>query len=74
MHAYDPNTGVILFSQVALNGIGCWDPFLPLTEKNFHLIVQDNTTLVYPSDITVSVCLAQLYRIRTLLIQLNSTD
>lgn len=75
MHAYDPNTGVILYTQVALNGIACWDTFLPLTEENFHLIHQDDTTLFYPSDITVSdLVYAQLHRTRISYIQIKSTD
>lgn len=53
MHAYDKNTGVIFYSQVSLNGIGCWDTTLPLNQNNFHLIAQDNTTMIYPSDINV---------------------
>lgn len=54
MHEYDKNTGIIFFSQVSLNGIGCWDTTKPLTESNFHIIAQDNATMVYPSDINVS--------------------
>lgn len=53
MHAYDKNTGLIFFSQVSLNGIGCWDTTMPLNPENFHLIAQDNTTMIYPSDINV---------------------
>lgn len=55
MHAYDSNTGLIFYSQVHLNGIGCWDTTLPLTPSNFYLIAQDNTTMIYPADINVSV-------------------
>lgn len=53
MHAYDQNTGLIFYSQVHRNGIGCWDTTIPLTPANFHLIAQDNTTMIYPSDINV---------------------
>lgn len=54
MHAYDKQTGIIFYSQVSLNGIGCWNTELPHNPSNFHLIVQDNTTMIYPSDINVS--------------------
>lgn len=54
MHVYDKHTGIIFYSQVSLNGIGCWDTTLPLNEENFHLIAQDNTTMIYPGDINVS--------------------
>lgn len=53
MHAYDKRTGIIFYSQVSLNGIGCWDTTQPLNPDNFHLIAQDNTTMIYPSDINV---------------------
>lgn len=53
MHAYDSHTGLIFYSQVHLNGIGCWDTTLPLTPANLYLIAQDNTTMIYPSDINV---------------------
>lgn len=54
MHAYDKDSGVIFYSQVSLNGIGCWNTANPLTEPNFHLIVQSNVTMIYPADINVS--------------------
>lgn len=53
MHAYDKNTSVIFYSQVSLNGIGCWNTKFPLNPSNLHLIAQDNTTMIYPSDINV---------------------
>ncbi|XP_031631444.1 uncharacterized protein LOC116345869 [Contarinia nasturtii] len=53
MHAYDKNTGIMFFSQVSLNGIGCWDTTMPLNPDNLHLIAQDNTTMIYPSDINI---------------------
>lgn len=53
MHVYDKRSGIIFYSQVSLNGIGCWNTEKPLNEENFHLIAQDNTTMIYPSDINV---------------------
>lgn len=54
MHVYDKETGIIFYSQVAQNAIGCWNTDLSHEPNNFHLIVQDNTTMIYPSDINVS--------------------
>lgn len=54
MHVYDKETGIIFYSQVARNAIGCWNTNLSHEPNNLHLIVQDNTTMIYPSDINVS--------------------
>lgn len=55
MHAYDNRTGVIFFSQVSTNAIACWNTAKPLTEKNIGIIARDDTCMLYPSDINVSV-------------------
>lgn len=54
MHVYDTFSGVIFYSQVSLNAIGCWNTAKPLDRDNFHIVAQDNTTMIYPSDINVS--------------------
>lgn len=53
MHAFDESSGIIFYSQVSLNAIGCWNTAVPLKENNFHIIAQDNETMIYPSDINV---------------------
>lgn len=55
MHAYDNRTGVIFFSQVSTNAIACWNTAKPLTEKNIGIIARDDTCMLYPSDINVSL-------------------
>lgn len=55
MHAYDNRTGVIFFSQVATNAIACWNTAKPLRVHNIGIIARDDTTMIYPADINVSV-------------------
>lgn len=52
----DPQTGVLFYTQINKNGIGCWnslthaDEFSPQT--NF-LVASDNETMVFPNDLKV---------------------
>lgn len=54
MHVYDKKTGIIFYTMIGLNGIGCWNTALPLNPSNLHIIAQDNKTMIFPSDINVS--------------------
>lgn len=59
-HEIDPQTGIIFYSQVQRNAIGCWNPNTPHTPDNFHILAQNNETMIYPSDVTVSILLSIL--------------
>lgn len=53
MHDYDPRTGIILYSQVAVNGVSCWNTAVPLTDQSHVLIDRNNDKMIYPSDLNV---------------------
>lgn len=55
MHAFDRNTGIVFYSQVYTNGVGCWNSNTPHSPDNFHLLERNNQTMIYPSDLNVSV-------------------
>lgn len=54
MHGFDQTTGVIFYSQVGINGLGCWNPNTPHSPQNFDILVKDNRTMIYPTDVEVS--------------------
>lgn len=53
MHDFDKTTGVIFFSQVGINGASCWNTAMPLNKENVAIIVRNNETMIYPSDLNV---------------------
>lgn len=53
MHDFDRTTGVIFYSQVGTNGLGCWNPNSLLTPQNFDILARDNRTMIYPTDVNV---------------------
>lgn len=53
MHEYDQNTGIIFYSQVNMNGFGCWNSNTQHRPENFDVLARDNQTMIYPSDLTV---------------------
>lgn len=53
MHQFDQNSGIIFYSQVHLNGVGCWNSKVPHTPHNFHILARNNQTMIYPSDLNV---------------------
>lgn len=48
---FDKNTDVIFFTQLAKDGIGCWNINTPLNEQNTALVDQDHNALILPVDI-----------------------
>lgn len=57
----DSETSVDYFAQINRNGIACWDTTVKLSPKTFNLVAQDNTTLVFPQDVTIDNNSRQLY-------------
>nr|XP_034190763.1 protein yellow-like [Osmia lignaria] len=57
----DTKTGIDYFTQVSKNGVACWDTSVPLDEDSFVLVAQDNTTLVFPQDISIDPLFNMLY-------------
>lgn len=54
MHAFDRQTGVIFFAQIAFSGISCWNTANKLSPQTHEILVQNNATMIYPSDLNVS--------------------
>ncbi|XP_076235248.1 yellow-f [Calliopsis andreniformis] len=57
----DPRTGIDYFAQVSRNGIACWDTSAPLNPDTFVLVAQDNTTMVFPNDLSIDPSCNTLY-------------
>lgn len=55
MHDYDPHSGVIFYSQIATNGVSCWDTNKPFSDRKHAIIDRNDETMIYPSDLNVSV-------------------
>lgn len=47
----DKENDVMFFTQVARNGIGCWNLNSPLTDKTAFLVDSDPVSLIMPIDI-----------------------
>lgn len=50
---YDSSTGVIFYTQVNKDAIGCWDTRSKLTADNQGLVDSDSDTLIFPNDLKV---------------------
>lgn len=50
---YDNSTGVLFYSQVNKDAIGCWNTKKPFTADNQGLIDSNSETLVFPNDLKV---------------------
>ncbi|XP_032593561.1 L-dopachrome tautomerase yellow-f2 isoform X2 [Drosophila grimshawi] len=53
MHAYDPRTGVIFYSEIQTNGVGCWNINKPFSPANHGIVDSNAETMIYPSDLTI---------------------
>lgn len=56
MHSYHAATGVIYYAQINKNAVSCWNSNKELKAANFKEVVRDNDKLIYPSDLSVSLC------------------
>lgn len=50
---YDADTGVIVYTQVNRDGIGCWNTAKNFTPDNQGLVDSDSDALVFPNDLKV---------------------
>lgn len=55
MHDYDPNSGIIFYSQVAINGVSCYNTKKPFSTDNHAIIQRDDNAMIYPSDLNVNM-------------------
>lgn len=53
MHHYDLGSGVMFFTEVARNAIGCMNTYYPFTQQNHAILAQDGEKMIYPSDLKV---------------------
>ncbi|XP_062545165.1 protein yellow [Armigeres subalbatus] len=50
---YDAETGIIFYTQVNKDGVGCWNTAKPLTPDTQGLVDSDSDALVFPNDLKV---------------------
>lgn len=50
---YDAETGIIFYTQVNKDGVGCWNTAKPLTPDTQGLVDSDSDSLVFPNDLKV---------------------
>ncbi|XP_058125130.1 protein yellow [Anopheles ziemanni] len=50
---YDPETGVIFYTQVNKDGVGCWNTGMTLNTDTQGLVDSDSDALVFPNDLKV---------------------
>uniref|UniRef100_A0A336MSU8 CSON006707 protein n=1 Tax=Culicoides sonorensis TaxID=179676 RepID=A0A336MSU8_CULSO len=55
MHQFDLTTGVLFFSEIGRNAIGCMNSDRPINKENHAIVAQDNDRMIYPSDLKVDV-------------------
>lgn len=53
MHQFDEISGVMFYSQVAINGIACWNSAKQFTKDNHVVLAADDTRMIYPADLNV---------------------
>lgn len=52
----DPKTGVLLYTQINKNGVGCWNSYTnanAFTPQTNQLVASDNETMIFPNDLKV---------------------
>ena len=54
IHAYDNDTGVVIFGMIQQNGISCWDTRKPFIQQNVHLLYRNDAEIFYINDLSVS--------------------
>lgn len=50
---YDDETGVLFYTQVNRDGVGCWNSKKPLNPDTQALVDSDSDSLVFPNDLKV---------------------
>lgn len=50
---FDKNTGVLFYTLISHNGIGCWNTKKPMNHENAILVDADDVALVFPNDIKI---------------------
>jgi dopachrome tautomerase len=54
-HHFDAQTKVMFFAEMQKNAISCWNIRDPLKGSNIHIVAQNNSTMIYPVDLTVGI-------------------
>lgn len=53
-HVVDLNTNVMFIAEMQNNAVSCWNVKKDLKRANMDIVKQNNSTLIYPVDLTVS--------------------
>jgi len=51
MHDFDQQSGIMFYSQVAINGISCWSSDRQYIPQNHALLDRNDVTMIYPADL-----------------------
>ncbi|XP_037048820.1 L-dopachrome tautomerase yellow-f2-like [Bradysia coprophila] len=52
-HAFDPKTEIMVYAEIARNGLGCWNSKLEFSEANHDSMGQSDVLMFYPTDISI---------------------
>ncbi|XP_070504364.1 L-dopachrome tautomerase yellow-f2-like [Chironomus tepperi] len=52
-HAVDLNTNVMFMAEMQNNAVSCWNIKKDLKRTNMDIVKQNNSTLIYPVDLTI---------------------
>lgn len=54
-HCFDLSTNVIFFADMQKASVSCWNVRDPLNPSSIHLVQRDNSSMIYPTDLDVSL-------------------
>lgn len=61
-HFYDKSTNVLFFTEMQKNSMTCWNAKSPMMPSNIHNVHKDDTKLIYPADLNVTIFVPIKYR------------
>ena len=50
---FDESTGVIFYTQINRDAVGCWNTLKPFTIENQGIVANDSEFLVFPNDLRI---------------------
>lgn len=54
LHDFDEKTGSVFFALIAKSAVSCWNSNTRLTPDSQGIVAQDDATMNYPVDLSVS--------------------
>lgn len=53
IHAFHPETGIIMYAEISKYGVGCWNTNKEFSIQNHGTVDQNERKMIYPSDLTI---------------------